>query len=616
MADITDILQGTLSGTNLQGTTSTPAASPTPTPAPAQAPLPQQAAPQPTPQQQPVFQPPQAADTAGQSGALPDQSQQSNQFGLSQAMMALQSNVTSNNTLMTQRNLLLKQLYDQPLTPAEKSQLDPTLLQAVNSGDRNQIDTSLRLISDQISGRTNTLDQSVQYLTSAYNSQQQQLETNRQDAISNVQNFVTQYGSNAGAALQALYGPDYVKQLASMGIDLGTFEKQQAPTINQQRYASQYGFAVGTNGDTYNLNSYDPSNPQYGSEISSIASGIGAISSPDDAQSYIQQTAPNSPITGQMVMNAAQQYGVDPATIMGVMQQESSFLTNPNAVTDTQDNNPGSIMGGADGKQTAYPTLQDGVNGIAQWLSAHKQSSGSSSSTTSSQFPNWVPSGNANIDSVAQGIAAGTIPPPTVSSRPTQYMIQLEAALQKNGINLTQQSEEYAATQAFLKSANSTQQVRLKQNIGTVQGELGQLKSDADAWNAGGFAPFNAANIKLAASGAYGPQAQQLAVDFQQQSTLVQDGLGGIFMGGNSPTDKALGLAGEVLSTDWSADTFNQAIDQLNSDIQFRTNALNTVQVGGLGTESNVYAPGSSQSGAGVSGVDYTSQLDAILQGQ
>jgi hypothetical protein len=609
MANVADILQGTLSGTALQGT-QTPA-SVTPTTAAAAQPAPQQAAPppQPTPQNTPVFAPP----SSSQSGATtPDQSQQSNQFGLSQAMMALQQNVTSNNTLMTQRNLLLKSLYDQPLTDAEKSQLDPTLLQAVNSGDRNQIDMSLRLISDQVSGRTSTLDQSVQYLTTAYNDQQKQLETNRQDAISNVQNFVTQYGSNAGTALQALYGPDYVKQLASMGINLQSFEQQNAPTINQQRYASQYGFSIGSNGDTYNLNSYDPSNPQYGSIISGIASGIGNVSSAADATNYIQQIAPNSPITGDMVMQAAQQYGVDPSTIMAVMQQESSFLTNPNAVTDTADNNPGSIMGGANGKQTNYPTLQDGVNGIAQWLSNHKQTGASSSQN--SQFPNWVSSGNTNVDTVAQGIAQGTIPPPTVSSRPTQYMIQLEAALQKNGVNLTSLSEDYIATQAFLKTANNSQQVRLKQAIGSVQQGVTKLQSDADAWNAGGFAPLNAANITAAASGAYGQQAQQLAVDFQQQSTIIQDELGQTFMGGNSPTDKALGLAGQVLSTNWSADTFNSAIQQLQENLGFRLNAINTVSVGGLGGATNPYTPGASQSGA--SGTDYTSQLDAILQGQ
>jgi hypothetical protein len=611
MQNVADILQGTMSGTSLQGTAD-PAAPTVPTPAAPQ-PAPQTAAQTgPVPQNAPVFAPP----SPGQSGAVtPDQSQQSNQFGLSQAMMSLQSNVTSNNTLMSQRNLLLKSLYDQPLTDAEKSQLDPTLLQAVNSGDRSQIDMSLRLISDQVSGRTSTLDQSVQYLTTAYNDQQKQLETNRTDAISNVQNFVTQYGSNAGAALQALYGPNYVKQLASMGIDLQSFEKQNSPTINQQRYASQYGFAIGSNGDTYNLNSYDPSNPQYGSTISGIASGIGNVSNAADATSYIQQIAPNSPITGDMVMNAAQQYGVDPATIMGVMQQESSFLTNPNAVTDTADNNPGSIMGGAGGHQTNYPTLQDGVNGIAQWLSNHKQAgAASSSSGTSAQFPNWISSGNANVDTVAQGISAGTIPPPTVSSRPTQYMIQLEAALQKNGVNLLQLSQEYTATQTYIKTSNTPQQVRLKQAISSVQQGVTKLKSDADAWNAGGFAPFNAANLAAASIGAYGQAAQQLAVDFTQQSTIIQDELGQTFMGGNSPTDKALGLAGQVLSTNWSAQTFDGAVQQLQENLGFRLNAIDSVQVGGLGGAANPYAPGASQSGA--SGTDYTSQLDSILQGQ
>lgn len=179
-----------------------------------------------------------------------------NPLALADIMSSLESKVKSNNALMSQRNLLLKHLYDQPLTDAEKSQLDPTLLSAINSGDRNQVDLRLRLISDEIAGRNGTLDQSVQYLTSAYKDTIAQAEKKREDATNTVLKFVAQYGSNAGHALEALYGPQYTAELKSLGIDIDAFGKVSPETINQQRY---FG---GPGGTSLSYNPIDVSNIQ------------------------------------------------------------------------------------------------------------------------------------------------------------------------------------------------------------------------------------------------------------------------------------------------------------------------------------------------------------------
>ena len=184
------------------------------------------------------------------SGAPQAQSYSVNPMTLNTAMQALEAKVKSNNALMTQRNLLLKQLYDQPLTPDEQKQLDPTLLKAVQAGDRNQIDMSLRLISDEIAGRNSTLDQSVQYLTQGYTQYQQQLEQNRQDAITNVENFINRYVSAGGTpadavnALTALYGPQYVDQLKAMGINLQALETQANTPAPNPNFAPGSSAAV------------------------------------------------------------------------------------------------------------------------------------------------------------------------------------------------------------------------------------------------------------------------------------------------------------------------------------------------------------------------------------
>ncbi len=190
-------------------------------------------APQPPAAPKPVVQPTQQKPQQPQRQPQPNmpaqqpitpQQPQSNPFALQQVMTALENNFKSNNSLMDQRNLVLRQLYDQPLTPDELNKLDPSLKAAVQSGDRNQIDLQLRLISDQVAGRTNTVDQSMQYLVQAYQQQVQQADTQRQQAIDNVIKFAQTYGSNAKSALSSLYGPQYVEQL-----------KQQAQIITQRR---------------------------------------------------------------------------------------------------------------------------------------------------------------------------------------------------------------------------------------------------------------------------------------------------------------------------------------------------------------------------------------------
>lgn len=235
--------------------------------------------------------------------------------------------------------------------------------------------------------------------------------------------------------------------------------------------------------------------------------------------------------------------------------------------------------------------------------------------SASSALPSgFKSSGNSVIDQNVIGIMNGSLPPPVSTSGiggSSKQMLAIKAGLEKNGVNLSQLALDWSATQKYIQTANSSQQVRLKQAIGSVQQGIGQLRTDANAWNAGGFAPLNAVNMKAALNGVYGQNAQQIAADFQQQATIIQDELGQTFMGGNSPTDKALGLAGQVFNTSWSNTTLNSSLDQLDQNLNFRLNAINNVQVGGLGGSDNPYSPNSSTDNSS-SGGDYNSYLNSI----
>lgn len=341
-----------VSGGSLAGTMTTPTNTP---PAPVYNPT---TAGQATPTaQSAVTQPSATATSPNQTTTLNGQP-----TPLAQAMNALQIQTQASNQLVSQKNLILKQLYDTPLSDADKAQLDPTIAATLASGDRNAIDFQLKLLNDQIAGRTNTLSQNVQFLTNNYMQQQQQLETQKNDAINNVLNYAKANGQKPSVILNALYP----QLAASLGPEL-----DQIAAPYGQYIPLSGSSAGGVNG--YDISTY-ASNPQYPQEISNLATQIGQVSTAAEAQNYISNRAPNSPITGDMIIQAAQQYGVDPTMMLAIMTQETQLGTD-SSKGSAQNNfgnvgNTDSLM--AAGGSVAKSDPQAGVNAVAQWLSNHK----------------------------------------------------------------------------------------------------------------------------------------------------------------------------------------------------------------------------------------------------
>ena len=58
-----------------------------------------------------------------------------------------------------------------------------------------------------------------------------------------------------------------------------------------------------------------------------------------------------------------------------------------------------------------------------------------------------------------------------------------------------------------------------------------------------------------------------------QIADLTAD-LGNVYMGGNSPTDHALGLAGKNLQAEWNQQTFEEAIKQARANLKIRQNSI------------------------------------------
>jgi hypothetical protein len=70
-----------------------------------------------------------------------------------------------------------------------------------------------------------------------------------------------------------------------------------------------------------------------------------------------------------MVYRASEKYNVDPRLVMAIMQEDSGYGTQG---LGARTMNPGNVANRDDGHTFTYPTWEDGVCGVARWLSKHK----------------------------------------------------------------------------------------------------------------------------------------------------------------------------------------------------------------------------------------------------
>lgn len=83
---------------------------------------------------------------------------------------------------------------------------------------------------------------------------------------------------------------------------------------------------------------------------------------------YIQERAPGSPVTGDMVQAAVSQCEVDQALLMAIMQNDSQFGTKGIGASTF---NPGNI-GNTGSATQSFTSWEEGVMAVAEWLSRHK----------------------------------------------------------------------------------------------------------------------------------------------------------------------------------------------------------------------------------------------------
>lgn len=198
-----------------------------------------------------------------------------------------------------------------------------------------------------------------------------------------------------------------------------------------------------------------------------------------------------------------------------------------------------------------------------------------------------------DIADTADGIINGTLPPPDLGSRPTQFSMALTGELKRKGFDLSTARRDWVAIQRHLSSLNSVQQERLRQAVEFSYETLPQIEEAYAEWKkqAGisGFKLINRGTLAATShlpgpAGSAASQLEALMKDFTSE-------LGTVYKGGNASTDESLKLAAENLKGEWNEKTFGDAISRIRTSLQIRKNSILTSQPVGVSSTSPYLPP-------------------------
>jgi len=183
-----------------------------------------------------------------------------------------------------------------------------------------------------------------------------------------------------------------------------------------------------------------------------------------------------------------------------------------------------------------------------------------------------------DMNSTVEGIANGTTPPDLVKTVSRRDLTTVAGRLAKKGLDLKQLSLNYQAEQSFVKSLNSTQQLRLRQLIPSVQDGIRDLLELNKQFKRTGIKAFNKATLQYYINGGGTKEQQQYAQKFNSQMTVLADEMGSIFMGGNTPTERSLDLAVKLFNSDYNDTAIEASMEQVKRNLGYRASAIESVQ--------------------------------------
>ncbi len=203
---------------------------------------------------------------------------------------------------------------------------------------------------------------------------------------------------------------------------------------------------------------------------------------------------------------------------------------------------------------------------------------------------NANPANSDDVKSIADGIESGDQPPTLTGLY--RWGGPVRAELARRGVPIAKMETDWKATQKYMSSLNSTQQVRLRQAIDTASDSLDKIDGLYGEWQklapTTGFKVWNRAT--LGAAKQLPGRAGAVATALDAQIADLTSELGNVYMGGNSPTDHSLSLAGKNLSSEWNKETFEEALKQARANIGIRKNSITHGAPAGVSADST-YTP-------------------------
>ena len=203
--------------------------------------------------------------------------------------------------------------------------------------------------------------------------------------------------------------------------------------------------------------------------------------------------------------------------------------------------------------------------------------------------PNTGTSTREDAIAVAQGIIDGAIPADPQSSS-FRDRTAVNAELARQGYDLNSATLDFQSAKKFYNSMNSEKQIRLRQAISSVEDAMDGMEKLNEEYKRGGFGPLNKAQL-IANSKGVGQQAT-LATEYLTQLGVIQDELAQVFMGGNSPTERFLDQAQNLLRSDFNEEQLGAVLKNLRTNLKYRKNAINNA---GSYSPSNKTAEGNSE---------------------
>lgn len=182
-------------------------------------------------------------------------------------------------------------------------------------------------------------------------------------------------------------------------------------------------------------------------------------------------------------------------------------------------------------------------------------------------------------ESVA-GMKDGTLPP-QLPGRASKDYTAIMAEAHRQGYDLAGAVTDWAATQKHIATMNGAQQLRLNQAINQLPELLDSIDDLSAKWKGGRFPILNKANLAAAKGGVYGRDVASVANQLDAQIADVTSDLGAVYMGGNSPTDKALDLASKALKSEWDQKVLKDMVKLARNNVQIRHNSIMNTGVQG-----------------------------------